>query len=113
MGLVFKPHTATVEKVSAVMSGDRITRYERTAVGSVTGQMTEKQPSEIASDYGLETKRPALWLMDVGEAVSLAAGDRLTVNGRTYRVLTSGRTSDAVELGSHVSFVCEREDAWV
>lgn len=113
MGLAYKPHTALVEKVSAVMSGDRITRYERMEVGSVTGQMTEKTPSEISSDYGLETKNPALWLMDMGEAIVPSAGDRLTVNGRVYRVLTSGQTSDAVYAGSHLSVVCEQEDAWV
>ena len=110
MGLFLKPHTASVSKVSPVVSGNRILRYERSVVGSVSGQMTEKTSNEIREGFGLETRFPALWLMDLGSAIVLAAGDVLTVAGRTYRVVAPGRVSDAEAVTSHLSVVCERDD---
>ncbi len=109
MPLAFKPHLADVEKVEAVMSGQRILRYDMISAGSVAGQLTEKTPEEIRDGFGLETKLPALWLMDLDGGVELAAGDRLTVNGRVYRVVASPRVSDAEVRSSHQSVVCERD----
>lgn len=109
MALVLKPHLALIERVSAVMAGNRILRYERTAAGSVAGQMTEKSADEVRHGFGMETVRPAVWLMEPG-AADVAAGDRLTVNDRVYRVVAGPKVKDAEALTAHWVFVCERDD---
>ena len=110
MPLIRKPHSAQVMRVSGVVVGGKVLRYERTAGNVIGGQLAEKSAREIQSMFGVESQRPAVFFMDLSCANHVKAGDHLLVSGREYRVLTDAQLLDAEEVTSHARIALERLD---
>lgn len=87
-----------------------MSRYERSLVGSVAGQLTEKRSGEATRLLGREGRRPAVFLADLGEAGLVREDDHLVVSGRRFRVVAGPQVMDAggaAEAASHARWVLE------
>lgn len=109
MGLAHKPHTITITPKSATDVGTERTGYADGETAQISGQLTEKTPSEALERYGLDLRFPAIFLCDLDDADSLQVGYKFTLNSRTYFVQAGPKRMDAETLTEHALYVVDRK----
>jgi hypothetical protein len=85
MSLAYKPHTVTVNPVSARTSGGTVTGTTYGTSASYRGQLRKLSVESSLKEFGYEVKNPAVFLHDT-MATPLKLGDRVTYAGEKWLV---------------------------
>ncbi len=85
MALVWKPHDFVIWKLVPDVVDGVLVRSEWVSETTVSGLLVEKTPKEVRDSVDLDSKNPAVVLLDEGFGIEL--GDRLELNEVFYRVL--------------------------
>lgn len=109
MGLVWKPHDFVIWKLVPDVVSGVIVRSEWVAGESVSGLLVEKSPSEVRDLIDLESRNPAVVLLD--DASGIVVGDRLELDEVFYRVLVDPQTHAMGLATDHARLIVERLDS--
>lgn len=109
MGLVFKPHTASVETATQKVAGGDVGGANFAAAVNVGCQITPGKASVAYDTFGIEVNRPYLLMADAEDAPKFTAGTKVTWSGKVLKVLAA-ETYGALTIGSHVSVLLKENE---
>lgn len=109
MALPLKPHTATLQAASDLGGSNETDRFQWTSGSTVTGHLVKLTAVEAFQQFGVETGFPAKWLQDSG-AIAISKGDRLSIGGEVYTVLTDKVTHDATGMLDYEVYALQKKN---
>lgn len=109
MALPLKPHTATLQAGSDLGGTNETDRFQWTSGTTVTGHLVKLSAVEAFQQFGIETDFPAKWLQD-GGALAISKGDRLSIGGEVYTVVTDVVKHDATGMLDYDVFLLQKKN---
>ncbi|MFM9872723.1 MAG: hypothetical protein ACKVQS_04565 [Fimbriimonadaceae bacterium] len=106
MGLVWKPHDLVVWKLVPDVVDGVLVRSEWVSGATVSGLLVEKSSKEVKDLIDLESRNPAVVLLDDASGVEM--GDRLELDGVFYRVLADPQVLSMGLVTDHARLIVER-----
>lgn len=109
--MIFKPHAFTHRPMTEQVNPEMVVGGKGYgAATSYTGQITPEGPASVYNDWGVETQRPHLCLVDLADGQGWGVGDLIEMGSRAFKISTPVRIFDSggvVVAADHCAMILE------